>query len=91
MLRDRVSVTMKHVSTVTSKGQVLIPVEIRKTLGIKPLDRITFIVSGNSMVAKKTPDIEMMFGSVKAIKKLTDRELETAIEKATDQGMIGDL
>ena len=33
---------MDYVSTMTSKGQVTIPASIRKALGLKPHDRLSF-------------------------------------------------
>ena len=48
----------ERTSTITSKGQVTIPVEIRRLLGLKPSDRVAFrvidsrveIASANSVV-----------------------------------------
>lgn len=34
---------MKHTATISSKGQVTIPVEIRKRLGLKEGDKIEFV------------------------------------------------
>ncbi len=36
-------------STVTQKGQVTIPIEIRKELSIRQGDKVSFIKSGNSI------------------------------------------
>lgn len=91
VLHVKVSVTMNFVSTVTSKGQILIPVSIRKKLGIKSSDRISFVVSGESFVARKAPDIETMYGFIKTKKKLSDKALEKAIDRATELGMSEDL
>lgn len=33
---------MEYVSSLTSKGQVTIPVSIRKALGLKPRDKVAF-------------------------------------------------
>ena len=35
---------------VMSKGQITIPLEIRKLLGIKTGDRVSFIVNGNNVI-----------------------------------------
>lgn len=35
------------------KGQVTLPIEIRKLLNVSPGDRITFSVQGNSIIIKK--------------------------------------
>ena len=41
------------VSTVTSKGQVTIPKEIRETLGVIEGDRLVFLVEGDRVVLRK--------------------------------------
>ncbi|HVQ43569.1 MAG TPA: AbrB/MazE/SpoVT family DNA-binding domain-containing protein [Candidatus Saccharimonadia bacterium] len=38
---------MKYSSTMTSKGQVTIPVEIRRKLGLKPGQAVSFDLSGD--------------------------------------------
>lgn len=91
LLHYIVSVTMQLSSTITSKGQVLIPAEIRNRLNIKPFDRVTFDVSGIDMVVKKAATTDEMYGYVKFKKKLTDRQLEKAINKATEDGMSKEI
>lgn len=39
------------VSTITSKGQVTLPVEIRRHLGVAERDKIAFIVDDNGSVS----------------------------------------
>ena len=41
------------VGTVTSKGQVTIPKEIRETLGVIEGDRLIFLVEGDKVVLRK--------------------------------------
>ena len=41
------------VSTVTSKGQVTIPKEIRETLGVIEGDKLVFLVEGDRVVMRK--------------------------------------
>lgn len=36
-------------STVTQKGQVTIPIEVRQQLGLKPRDRVEFEVEGSTV------------------------------------------
>lgn len=43
------------VGSVTSKGQVTIPKEIRQALGIKEGDKVIFLVQGKQAVIKKVP------------------------------------
>lgn len=80
-----VSVIMQLFSTITSKGQVLIPVSIRKSLNIKSLDRLTFKIIGSKILVEKAASTDEMLGFVKSKVKFTDQELETAIKEATEQ------
>ncbi len=73
---------MQGVSTVTTKGQVLIPVNIRELLSIKPADRVVFEHSGTNITIKKAPTIAGMYGYIKSNKRFSDAELEQAIEQA---------
>ena len=43
---------MKHTATITSKGQVTIPQEVRRRLGLKQGDLITFEVENGLTVLK---------------------------------------
>ena len=43
------------VSTVTSKGQVTIPAEVRAYLGIKTHDKIAFIIDEEGVVRVRVP------------------------------------
>lgn len=54
------------VSTITSKGQVTLPAEVRKSLGVKRGDKVIFVIApeGNVQVkAPPYPDIESLAGA----------------------------
>ncbi|MBI2913877.1 MAG: AbrB/MazE/SpoVT family DNA-binding domain-containing protein [Chloroflexi bacterium] len=54
------------ITRVTSKGQVTIPVEIRRALGLKARDRVAFtLVDGAATVRRAESVIDELFGSVK--------------------------
>jgi AbrB family looped-hinge helix DNA binding protein len=82
---------MQMTSTVTSKGQVLIPALIRNKLNIKPFDRVIFDISGSKIVAEKASNTDMMYGFVKSKIKLTDKQLDQVINEATEEGMANNL
>ncbi len=79
---------MRQVITrVTSKGQVTIPVEIRRALGIKPRDRVEFsLADGVATVAKAKSVVEKWAGAFKGtggpidIKRLR-REFEDSMAR----------
>ena len=43
------------VSTITSKGQVTIPAEVRRHLGVGTSDKITFVIGDDGEVQLKAP------------------------------------
>lgn len=47
---------MKHVRNITSKGQVTIPKDIRKALGIEPGGQVRFEIDGTGEVRLRKPD-----------------------------------
>jgi antitoxin PrlF len=52
-------------TTMTQKGQVTIPVEIRTRLGLKPKDRILFEVEGDEVKLRPAPSkILRGYGSI---------------------------
>jgi antitoxin PrlF len=57
-------------ATVTSKGQVTIPVEIRNRLGIEPGSRLVFVIDDDGRVALRVaeyPTIESLRGTAGSI------------------------
>ena len=53
------------ISTVTSKGQITIPKEIRTILNIKPSDKIDFILEGETVVLRPVQTLKAFRGSIK--------------------------
>ncbi|MDP9372771.1 MAG: AbrB/MazE/SpoVT family DNA-binding domain-containing protein [Chloroflexota bacterium] len=66
-------------STVTSKGQVTIPVEIRRLLKVAPRDKVTFVVEGDEVriirtgsVVERTAGMLKVEGPPASAKKLRE-------------------
>lgn len=67
-------------STMTSKGQVTIPVELRKRLGLHPGDQVAFVVEdGRVHLMRCEQRVESAFGIVKSDVSVTDEQMERAI------------
>jgi AbrB family looped-hinge helix DNA binding protein len=47
---------MRHTSSLSSKGQVTVPLEIRKRLGVATGDRIEFVVEGDRTLIRPSRD-----------------------------------
>jgi len=62
-------------TTVTQRGQVTIPVEVRRILGLKPGDRLVFRVEGSSVTLAPAPfDLDSAYGSIKPLHEPEDFE-----------------
>lgn len=75
--------TKLYASVVTQKGQVTIPVEIRRALGIKANDRVAFIIEQDrACIEPIAESIETIFGAIEPIQRPEDfqRLRDTAIE-----------
>src|SRR6266568_3625053 len=64
---------MKEIlSTITSKGQVTIPIEVRKHLGLKTNDKVAFVIDSEGKVLLKVPrysDVASLSGAAGSLDK----------------------
>jgi antitoxin PrlF len=67
-------------SSVTTKGQVTIPIELRERLGIKPGDRVGFVdEDGRILLQRQETAIEAVFGLVKTKQGVTLEQMDEVI------------
>lgn len=61
-------------TTLTTKGQVTIPTDIRQHLGLKPKDKVRFVVAadGSVLISSAPSRIEALFGAVKPLMPAKD-------------------
>ena len=63
------------VTTITQRGQVTIPVEVQRLLGVKPRDKISFAIDGNQVrLLRARYTLESVAGSVKPATRTEDFE-----------------
>ena len=55
---------MDIAATITAKGQITIPKEVRDALGLAQGDRVTFRVEQHRAVLARTPDLLTLAGTV---------------------------
>ena len=66
--------------SLTSKGQVTVPVKIRRCLGLNPGDRVKFVEQeGKYFIERDNDDISSIFGMFKAKKSVSLKQMEEAI------------
>jgi AbrB family looped-hinge helix DNA binding protein len=70
------------VTTLTSKGQVTVPKEVRDELGLKPHDKIRFSLENGHVVLRKAyPSLEDIVGRLPPL----GMPIEEAIEQAKEE------
>ncbi len=72
-------------STITSKGQITLPIEVRRELRLRPGDRVSFRTArdGSVVVEPETVDLLSLKGSVRSpIKGVSVEQMQHAIRKA---------
>lgn len=75
------SIIMDGFSTITQKGQVAIPKQIRDQLNLKPFDRVRFTLQEGKIIAEPTSSITDMLGIITAKKVVSKNEYKEAIKK----------
>jgi len=68
-------------TTITQKGQVTIPVHIRKKLSIKTGQKVIFEERGDEIIVKAVPDFLTLMGSLKTNEKYDKQKANQAIGK----------
>lgn len=69
-------------SSITTKGQITIPVRIRKALGLKAGGKVAFQIEGNAVkLVPMLDDVTAAFGLLKSGKSVTLEEMDQAIEQ----------
>ena len=55
---------MEEASRLTSKGQITIPVSVRRALSLREGDRVVFRVEGDRAIVARSPDLLALGGSI---------------------------
>jgi AbrB family looped-hinge helix DNA binding protein len=70
-------------ASVTERGQVTIPAEVRKMLGLKARDKVNFVIEGERITLKRPKyTLETAYGSVPPLPDGMD--IEDAIREAKE-------
>ncbi len=79
-------------TTVTEKGQVTIPQEIRRIMGLQPRDKVRFEVVGDTIsIRRASSKLLQWFGSVTPREKPEDlSKVREAFEKAVAEEVVSE-
>jgi AbrB family looped-hinge helix DNA binding protein len=80
-------------TTITKKGQVTIPIEIRHSQGLGPGDKVAFVVEAGEVKVKPVKSaLDRSFGAIKPRKRPEDfDELERLAEEAMAEDALRPL
>ena len=70
---------MNGISTITKRGQVVVPQPIRELFDLKPSDKLYFKVENNKIVVRPIFSIDEALGVIKTKKKVGKKELKEAV------------
>ena len=75
-------ITSQKTSSVSPKGQVTIPAEIRAALGVRPRDRVAFEVrEGGVLIRPARGQLGSLYRSVPALEKpMSDKEMTQIVQ-----------
>lgn len=74
----------QHIASVTSKGQVTIPIVVRKLLGIAPHDKVAFVVEADQVrLALATSVVARTAGVLRSEQPALSPEAEQAAAEDT--------
>lgn len=72
---------MNGLSTITQKGQVVIPITFRRALKLFPPKRISFELKGKAIIMKPALSINEAFGMFETTKRASQADYDKAIEE----------
>jgi len=68
-------------ATISSKGQITLPSDIRNKLDIKPKDKVEIIIRDREIILKSVPSFRRLRGSVSKKKGSARKAMERAVSK----------
>ena len=79
---------MTYIASITDKGQITIPAEVRRWLQVKVGDQVAFTRINDRIVVKPATDFIAMKGSVPKSKSYSDKQADRAILSYIKKGYV---
>ena len=67
--------------TISSKGQITLPSDMRKKLGIKPKNKIEIVIKGEEIILRSVPSFRGLRGSISRKRGSARKAVEMAVSK----------
>jgi len=68
-------------TTVSSKGQITLPSDVRNKLDIKPKDKIEIVIKGEEIILRSVPSFRGLRGTISAKRGSARKAMEAAVSK----------
>jgi AbrB family looped-hinge helix DNA binding protein len=76
---------MLNITTISGKGQIVIPKAIRDFLNISPSDTFTVEIKGKSIVVRRLNSLKGVYGMFKAKKPITKKDIKKSYKKGVSK------
>jgi len=73
---------MQFTTTISQKGQIVVPKKIRDLLNLKPADILVISIKNDAIVAKPVSSTNEIFGMFKPKKIITKKNIKNSFQKA---------
>jgi AbrB family looped-hinge helix DNA binding protein len=74
---------MQHMTTISQKGQVVIPKQLREKLGFTPSTVLKVQLKNNDIIMSKATNVDDVFGMFKAKKMITKKDIKETYKTRT--------
>ena len=72
---------MQSQTTISQKGQIVVPKNIRDYLKIKPTDTLTVNLEGKRIIVEPVSSIDEVYGTFKVNKAVSKKEIKESAKK----------
>ena len=83
--------TMQSTTTISQKGQIVVPKAIRDYLNIKPTDKLTVNMEGKRIIVEPVLSVDQAYGMFEAKKIISKRDIKEAAKKASIKKYLATL
>ncbi len=77
---------MTYTASITSQGQVNIPIDIRRALRLDKMRKVTLTLQGDAVMMKPIKDLASLMGMLHTKKRFTRKQEREAFENALAHG-----
>ena len=72
---------MSYISTLTTKGQIVIPYPVREILGLRVADKFFFEIERDRIIIQQIPSVDDAMGMIKTEKYISKKEFKQVVAK----------